>query len=424
MKIFHLITGLKIGGAESALYNFLAYVVKHQQSTHCVAYFHHGPNVDKIKALGIQTYQVAGALHHYDLVALLRLKSFIKKFKPDLIHTALWSSNIIGRLIGWHLGIPVVCDQHGNVKDEGRVRNFFDRWTIALPQKIVAVSDVVRDVYDHTIVGVIKDRRYAGAVRSKLVVIKNGIDVERVRENALSSPLRRCDVGLQEHDFVIGAVGRFEPIKSYDVLIRAFKKFIDKIHWSFMSFDTIALQSLRMNGVKETVRGECPRLAEGVSNHTNDMGYHAPKLCLVGDGSERQKLEALADQLNVRQHIVFAGFRNDVCRFYPLFDCLAFSSQSEGLSISLLEGLAFGLPIVTTHNAKTHDVLVDGTNGFLVPVNDVQAFAGALKRLYVDVHLAVRMRDENRRLSASFSIKTVVHKYFQVYGDVIRKNFF
>ncbi len=370
MKIFHLITSLKIGGAESALVNFLTKQSQNKEYQHHVAYFHQGPNIEKIENLGIKTFHVTGLVSYYDPVAFLRLKKVIQALQPDVIHTALWSSNILGRLLGKHLNIPVVSDLHGNVKDEGALRNWFESKTRFLSKKIIAVSSSVRDVYQNSI-----------GLSDSLTVINNGIDVDALRARVTAQPLTRADCGLSEDDFIIGAIGRLEPIKSYDVLIHAFKKFVDQ-----------------------------------VKDQQNSI-----KLCLIGDGSQMQQLKDLVKQLGIEHNVIFLGFRTDAYRFYQLFDCLAFSSQSEGLSIALLEGLAFGVPIITTNKTPRHDVLDHGRHGFIVPTNDTDAFARYLVQMYQNNDdVRKQMANNNKMLVSSYSIDSVVKKYQAIYREVAR----
>ena len=382
MKILHIITSLKIGGAESALYNFLAKALEQQEGTHFVAYFHEGPTAEKIKTLGIKTYHVTGRWFMYDPFIYVRLKKLIYLLKPDLIHTSLWSANIIGRILGHRLSIPVLSDQHGDSMHEGWIRNLLDRWTVKWACNVVAVGDQVAASYRANIIGAIKIPAERKVISSRLLVIKNGIDVDAVRKKAASDALDRSAIGMRNTDFVVGAVGRLDPIKSYDVLITAFSLFVN------------ALKKREMEG--NTVR--------------------CPKLCIVGDGQEKERLQQLVTTLSIQHDVLFVGAQHNVFRFYPLFDLFALSSQSEGLSIALLEAMSFALPVITTHVKGQHEVLVDGVNGFLISVNDVSSYARALERLYYDKALAFAMGKVNyQRVNASFSITTVVERYYQLY---------
>jgi glycosyltransferase involved in cell wall biosynthesis len=373
MKILHLITSLKVGGAESALVNYLSKIVGRDGNTHSVACFHRGPNTKKIEDLGVKAYQISGMLSIYDPIFFFRLIKLIKFIKPDVIHSSLWSANIIARLIYKFSKIPVICDLHGNSFHEGRFRNWLDRRTVGYCSKIIAVSDSVKDAYLKNII-----EQSNRAVASKLMVIKNGIDVESLRANALDSPVTKEEFGL-DNCFVVGAVGRLEPLKSYDVLIKAFAKFLG-------------------SGAKA-------------------------KLCIVGDGSQKPALHDLVRVLKIEQSVIFVGYRSDAYKFYPIFDCFALSSRSEGLSIALLEAMAFGLPVITTHLGLDHDVIKHGVNGFLVAPGDTYSYALAINTLYKSPERTRLMGARNSDLvSSNFSIESVIAEYQKAYLKILSKN--
>jgi len=130
MKIFHIITGLKLGGAEASLYNLLTYLSQNYKDQHEVAYFYSGPFVKKIEQRGIKTHQINNQFFTYDPWAYLYLKKLIQHFQPDVLHSALWSANIFARLLSKQLNIPLMCDLHGNTIDEGKFRNYLDKLTV------------------------------------------------------------------------------------------------------------------------------------------------------------------------------------------------------------------------------------------------------------------------------------------------------
>ena len=381
MKIFHIISGLKAGGAESALYNFLAHLPENGD-VHCVAYFHHGHNVRAIQQLGITTFHIKGIVSCYDPLAYFSLKRIIRDQDPDIIHSSLWSANIIGRIIAHQLKLPIICDIHGNPAFEGSFRNWLDKKTAPLSTKIVAVSDGVKQAYVKTIINSVKNQAQRDAIDKRLVVIKNGVNSSLLRQKAAANKLERSELCFDRSDFVIGAVGRLEPIKSYNVLLAS-----------------VALL-------------KCKYPTAGI------------KVCIVGDGSARHDLEAFALQYNLLPNIKFMGMRSDPYRFYPLFDCFALSSQSEGLSIALLEALAFGLPVVTTHDAKHHEIITDNVNGYLVPPNNPEDLALALEKLYLHPTTAKQMRLENiKKANESFSLQAVISRYHHLYQEIMHKSF-
>lgn len=380
MKLLHLITSLKIGGAESALVNFLSHAQRYGHEHH-VVYFHAGPNVQALQNLGIPTYHITGLVSCYDPVALYRLKKLISTINPDIIHSALWSANILGRLFGRHFGIPIICDLHGDCQAEGKFRNMLDRATVNIPRYIVAVSESVNHAYRKTITP------QQSGLASRIVTINNGIDAQALRTKALQNPLTRHELGLEDTDFVIGSIGRLEPIKSYDILIKAFALMLAK------------------------------------SSPEQQAIYGVPKLCIVGDGSEMLKIKNLAVHLGIQDKVLLPGFRTDAPRFYPLFNCFALSSQSEGLSIALLEALSFGLPVITTHQGKTHDVIASGIHGFISPPNSPEELALKLEKLWLDKALQNSIKMANQKLvEQSFELKTTVDRYMKLYNEIIFPN--
>ncbi len=376
MKIFHLITSLKIGGAESALINFLT-AANNNPHEHVVAYFHPGPNLEKIHALNITTHHITGLISYTDPIGLWKLARLIKQEQPNIIHSALWSANIIGRLMAKYFSLPIICDIHGNSFDEGKFRNWFDRQTVGYATKIVAVSTSTHDTYHTNIIAQLKDPNLA----NNLITINNGIDCPSVCSRAQKHQLKRADFGLTDNDFVIGALGRLEPIKSYDILIKAFRE-----------------------------------VQEGTACGKNS--HKKTTLMIVGGGSQEQTLKTLCSDLGISEKVIFVGYRTDAISFYPLFDCFVLSSQSEGLSIALLEALCFGLPIITTNQTPIHDVIEHNVNGLIVPTNNIQALAEAIKSLRENNDLRISMQKANKALVADrFSLKKTITSYHKIYTE-------
>ncbi|MBU1008007.1 glycosyltransferase [Candidatus Dependentiae bacterium] len=382
MKILHVITSLKIGGAEVALHNLLeSWQSQHDRKhDHAVIFIYGGPFVEKIRALGVPVYYLKGLISPYDLLSFYRLFTLVKTIKPDVIHSALWSANIMARIVSWWYKIPVICDLHGDCAYHGAIRNFFERATLFVPARFVAVAHSVERSF-------VQQFCTNKNVLRNTIVIQNGIDSEKLRQKARLGPLSRQTLGFSDSDFVIGSVGRLHAIKRYDLLIR-----------SFAQFSKIVISSgwMRM-----------------------------PRLCLVGDGPERLSLEKAAHECSVSKQVFFAGAKEDAYRYYNLFDCFALSSQTEGLSIALLEALSFFLPVIITHNSLLHDVITDGIHGILLPVNSFNGasleskIASAFLLFYKEKGLLDSMRKSNEMLmQEKFCIRATRTQYDNLYGKL------
>ncbi len=188
--VLHIITGLHRGGAETILVTLateLAQTPYHYEQS--VIYFKDGILRQELERLGISCHKVSylSALRH------------IKKLKPDIIHSSLWSANIIARLWGNLLSIPVYCALHTVAEHSGPFRNYIDTLFPFKARGYIAVSKEVKKSYQKILPA------------KKIMVIENGIPVSRAQK-----------VIKKSNCFTIGAIGRFVPVKNYHILLDAF----------------------------------------------------------------------------------------------------------------------------------------------------------------------------------------------------------
>jgi len=377
-----------------------------EEDQHYVAYFYDGKNEEKIKNLGFPVFKIKGIFFRYDPFAYFRLKKLVKKIKPDLIHSALWAANLLSRIVAQSLRIPIICDLHSNFWHDGKLRIFLEKYFLFDVQRYVAVSTTAKEGFTGAVVEKLKNEKKKRKIKFKICTILNGIDVQDVRKKGYEQKISRQDIGLNENDFVVGAVGRLEPIKSYDLLIKSFSGFVYKLQ---DPFDCGLQPSLRVNG-----KGGNKLQDRNIGCKRN------PKLCIVGDGSLRMDLEKLVEELDIFDHVIFLGQKDDAYGLYPLFDCFVLSSTSEGLSVALLEALCFGLPIISTTANTKHDVIVDRINGFLIPPGSVFELAEAMGKLYTNHELRKKIGRANLELVRSkFGIDGVKKTYHTLYKQVV-----
>lgn len=348
--LVHLIPTLKIGGAESVLCSIVDHLDP-AQFNHHVIYFHDESDSERLRAKGITLHQVKGLFFLYDPTFFLRLFRLIKKLQPSCIHALLWSGNIYGRIIGRMLNIPVISAIHNNIDQDGSFRSVLDRFTAAFSQKIVVVSDEAA----HTL-----RSRHRWIPAERIQVIRNGVNADEVLARGMQFQKSRYDLGLADEHFVIGSVGRFEPIKRYDLLLESF-----------------AL----------------------VNNN-----YPLTRLVLIGIGSQEQYLRSKAQQLGVEQYVTFVIGEN-AQYYYSIFDCFVQSSDREGISIALLEAMSFSLPCIVTNVSKQHSVLTSGIDGIVVPAGNMRNLADAITQIVLD---------ETKRISLGYNAQQTVRERFSL----------
>jgi glycosyltransferase involved in cell wall biosynthesis len=287
-----------------------------------------------------------------DPVAIRRLAGVIRRVRPDIVHTHTAKAGAVGRsaavLSGAHRP-AIVHTFHGHV-----LRGYFGAaGTLAfrlaetalaqVTDRLVAVSPQVRD----ELVGL------HVAPASKFEVVRLGIDLERrVAFSGDRAEVRRR-IGVGPESFVVGWFGRMTAVKRTADLLDG-------------------LAALRERGVDAL-------------------------LLLVGDGTDRERLERTAHRRGLARSVLFLGYQEDVAAWYAACDAVVLTSANEGTPVTLIEALAAGRAVVATRVGGVPDVVDDGETGFLVRAGDTHALAERLALLAADPVRAAAMGAEGRR---------------------------
>jgi len=239
------------------------------------------------------------------------------------------------------------------------------RLTRNLPDRIVCVSEAVKQV-------VMERERVK---EDRVVVIRNG--VETLPETGESSVDLRKELGIGEDDLVVGMVANFNRS------VKGVSLFLDAV----------------------------PEIVKAVP---------AARFLLIGRGKEEKTLSDKARTMGIETYVRFAGYRKDIHRCYATMDISALTSFSEGLSITLLESMRCGLPVVATRVGGNPEVVLEGETGYLVPAGDVPAFASRTVTLLLDRELRKKMGEEGRRrVERHFLLRDVAKRYEEIYEGLL-----
>ena len=182
-------------------------------------------------------------------------------------------------------------------------------------------------------------------------------------------------------------------------------------------------------GMKDAVRVICvsrltPRkgiryLVEAMRILKDEKGIADAKLTIVGEGDEEAELKSLAARLGIQDAVLFRGrvAHDRLPQEYNAADIFCLPSLNEGMSNTLLEALASGLPIVATVTGGTHELVQDGVNGFFVEMQSAEDIAEKLARLMTDPELRQRFGAESRKRAEAMSWRVVAERYSEVYGQ-------
>lgn len=294
-----------------------------------------------------------------------KIRRRVRERPPQILHTFFFWPIMYGRLLKRAGLISTLIE---NREDEGFNLSPTDyrllRLTHSIPDRIVCVSEGVRRV--------VLERE--GVAEEKAVVIRNGVSLPAEVEFPGEAETARSELGIRPEDKVIGMVANLNrPVKGVQYLVEA---------------------------VPEIVR-EVPNA----------------RFLILGGGTLKQGLEEQARRLGVSERIIFAGFRSDIPRFYRVMDLSVLTSLSEGLSMTILESMSFGLPVVATSVGGNPELVRDGVTGFLVPPKDPAAFTRAVVRLLRDSELRETMGLEGRKvIRTEFTLDTVARQYQELYA--------
>ena len=355
IKLVHVTSSLRMGGAETVLY-MLVKKLAEQGFEQSVLYFHGGSYVDEINRLGIKTIHITGGLWRYDLLFFIRLFKAIRHEQPTVIHALLWAANVSARLCAWLLSIPIVCVYHNNVEQDGMLRSLCDRLTLGYSDKLVAVSDQVADS--------MKRRSWLPADR--ITIIPNGIDIDYLNQTQM---MYKQAIGLPADAFVIGAVGRFVPVKRFDYLISLYAQ-IKNIEQRYV--------------------------------------------VLIGSGSDEKPLRSLARTM-AEDRVLF--ITNELAiPYYGMFDCFVQPSIKEGISLALLEAMYFKRPCIVMGDNAFHPVIDHGHNGLVVDPHNERGFIDAIHRLYTDRDYSLKLGVHAcQTVEAHFALPTMIQKYKKLF---------
>jgi len=221
-----------------------------------------------------------------------------------------------------------------------------------------------------------------GISQSRIEQIYNGVDTSRFRPSASRTPIPGCPF-QDPRLWLVGTVGRMEPVKDQSLLARAF------------------VRTLRMH-----------------SDARRRM-----RLVLVGEGVLRPQVEQVLREAGVLDLAWFAGERADVPDAMRGLDCFVLPSLAEGISNTILEAMASGLPVVATRVGGNPELMEDGMTGRLVAPADETVLAERLSSYFADPAMARRHGRAGRQVvERDFSLDRMVERYDHLYSEVLKRD--
>ena len=340
-----------------------------------------GSFVPQLESWGIRhvplRHATRSAAPGQDVLAFFELRRLLQRLRPDIVHTHNPKPGLYGRLAARTTGVPgVVNTVHGLYAspDDRAIK----RWIVYSLERLASRcsgAELVQNAEDYA------QLERLGIPKEKLVLLGNGVDLERFRPGATPEHRRkaRADLGIRGNAVVIGTVARLVWQKGFRELFAA----------------------------AELLRDRCPNV-----------------LFVVVGGSDSDKSDAIGpgerEDASRRGRIAFAGSRDKMEDVYQAFDVFVLPSHREGFPRSAMEAAASGLPVIATDIRGCREVVSQGVSGLLVPLRDPPRLAGAIEMLATGPELRLRMGAAGRRKAeAEFDDRAVVAKTLYTYERVL-----
>lgn len=323
-----------------------------------------------------------------DIIAYRKIKSIIKEYKPDIVHTHASKAGTIGRLAAWRCKVPVVVHTfHGHVFHSyfngiiTFVIKSIERFLAKKTTKIIAISAIQK----HELTEIHKI-----APASKVEVIHLGFDLQRFSENTDAKRKGfRDKYQLDDATIAIGIIGRLAPIKNHELFLHAIAEIDKKTTKKIRTF-------------------------------------------IIGDGDMRTQIEQKATELGLKfsteqdaihnNSLVFTSWIKEIDIATSGLDIIALSSKNEGTPVSLIEAQAANKPIVSTRVGGIENIVKEGETALLSDKDSVDEFTQNLLRLIENDELRQSMgANASDFVNKTFSYQRLVSDIDSLYKELLLK---
>lgn len=361
-KLIFITWALEVGGAERLLVKLVQNIPTDKYQVKVVCITRRGVWAKEVEDCGIEVVSMEKKVG-LDLGVFFRLRKYLKKERPDLVNTSIWTADLWGRLAAICAGVKHIIVTEQNVDIWKRwYHRAIDRLLFHWTEYVICVSDDVKTFYHDQL----------GVPERKLRMIPNAIDLELFAKDNLQQTLR-TSLQIKDSDFLFICPARLHPQKAHHVLLQAAYELRTKTQKSF-------------------------------------------KILLVGEGTRKEELKKIVSDLNLSEIVFFLGLRQDIPSLLMQSDAFLLSSDFEGLSLAVLEGMAAGLPIVATSVGGNAQLVHEGINGFLVPPREPTSLANTMQRILEDSALSHKMGEKSLRIvHDSYDIKMITEKTIELF---------
>ena len=367
VRVLQVVLSLTIGGAEKMVCDIVRQIDGVTSVVCCLNEL--GAFGEELRRDGFQVY-VLDRKPGIDWSVVRELTAIIRQEKIDVVNAQQYTPYFYALLatLGQRLtalsGFPkIIFTEHGIPYPYKKKlkRLLLNPVLCSFADEITTISEYTRSLL----------AQYENFPARRTKVIYNGVAIDRF-SNVENPELKKRSLGMPANSKVIGIVARLDAVKNHPMLLRAFRRVV----------------------------AELP----------------GTNLVIVGDGPENRDLQGLASSLGISDSVLFLGARTDIAELLHTFDLFVLPSFSEGMSITLIEAMSAGLPVVATNVGGNPEVVNHGETGYLVENDNEQELARRLIECLRDDELRLKMGEAAKlRARKLFSLDRMINCYRELY---------
>ncbi|MDZ7372102.1 MAG: glycosyltransferase family 4 protein [candidate division KSB1 bacterium] len=361
IKILHLLTLSDLGGAERMVLS-LGSSLNRKHFNSAIACLQGGGLLEsEAHRLGLPFFTLPSSIP----AAFYRLVKLLRNEKIDLLQTHGARAEFLGACAGRVAGVKTISTLHDLYGFNNRYKVFLNRCCDPFIEHYVSVSEIGRRC---------AVERF-GILPHRVQVIENGIELPiRVTQDRIDNLKRSLRI---RDELLVVTVANLRPVKGHIHILRA-------------------VQSMSPEERRKFV------------------------FCFVGADQMNGELQRIAADMQVKDHIVFAGFQADISLYLGAADLFLLASEDEGLPLALLEAMAAACPVIACNVGGVAEVIQEGFNGLLIEPRSPQAIKEALLKLAAKAELRRMLGDKAAETAkARFSAENMVSKYAELYRRLV-----
>jgi len=371
VAVLHLVHHFAVPGIGGFVRVLLPHLDKSNYSWHVGAVSGRGTLQEDFKSLGAQVVDFSDK-QNGSKNSIIKIRDYVVANRIRIVHshsvrtTLTAAAALAGKRQPIHLATEHLFYSPSD-RRLGAAFTLLDRFSLYLPDHIVAIS---QRMY-HQIIAL------PGLSPNRITIIRTAVDCEAFYAPDQRDPCR-AEFSLAPESPLIGYTGRLDIQKKLDLLLEGFSQVL-----------------------------EC---------------HHKARLMIVGKGSLRPSLEALADRLGISHAVIWTGFRQDIPRLLAAMDIYILPSSNEGFAASMLEAMAASKPVVVTDVGGAQDVVTNGRTGILIPPGSASAIGSAVNDLLEQPEKLTALAQAGRsRVLEEFGVQRMADAYQDLYQTLALK---